>query len=481
MSGVVLGALEAKRTGRAWAVVAMCVAGVVGTWTLPQFGIAFVATGAVVLTDRRARRAAAIGLGVSIVAIAAWYAPHVGEVRASSQIEDGVRIGTAWLVTAPIDQVLLPALVWIDGTALVAGVVWLPLVVLAVLVMGSSPLVRDRHALLILGSGLVATVVVLWVARAYVIPRYLSYLLVPLFVLLATGAGSILGRITGAGPRSSERSCASPRSPSSPPTSRRSHPDVVGLPREAYKDAAEIIDRESSPTTPVFAYMRDRVGLAFYVEPRAVQPLEATDVARQVCGGEGPVVLRHAAVRPRGGRRAVSRRPGVEHHRIPSVRARRRDERLVRPAGELTRWWPLPALCSERQPNCLVSTSTCSPKPSGRRAAAGSPCPSPTRSAPRSSPPSTCPRRSRRSTRPTAGPPGHHDDLFGATLLCEGDRALASPHRASYRPRLVEYHSPSPIAVATTTTATRARRHRCETATSAAPPRSANAGAAMIR
>ena len=58
-------------------------------------------------------------------------------------------------------------------------------------------------------------------------------------------------------------------------------PDVVRLPREAYKDAAEIIERESPPTTPVLAYMRQPLGLAFYVEPRAVQPLEATDVVRQ--------------------------------------------------------------------------------------------------------------------------------------------------------------------------------------------------------
>ena len=37
---------------------------------------------------------------------------------------------------------------------------------------------------------------VLWIAQAHVIPRYLSYLLVPLFVLLATGGASTLERVT---------------------------------------------------------------------------------------------------------------------------------------------------------------------------------------------------------------------------------------------------------------------------------------------
>ena len=121
MSVLVVAALEAHRTGRAWTVAAMCTAGVVGTWTLPQFGIAFLTTGAVVSIDRRVRRRTVIGLVASVAAIVAWYAPHLGAVRSSSQIPDGVQFGFPWVVTAPIDQVLLPALLWIDGTVIIAG------------------------------------------------------------------------------------------------------------------------------------------------------------------------------------------------------------------------------------------------------------------------------------------------------------------------------------------------------------------------
>src|SRR5262245_42335664 len=195
MSVVVVAALEALRTGNAWAVIAMCAAGVLGAWTLPQLAIAFVAVGAVVVSDTRTRSTAALGLVASVVAIAAWYAPHTGAVHSAAQIHDGVQIGFPWVLTAPVDQILLPALVWIDGTAIAAGLIWLPLVALAVIVAAASPFLRDRRSALVLCAGPLVTVTVLWLEHAYVIPRYLSFLLAPWFILLATGAAEILRRV----------------------------------------------------------------------------------------------------------------------------------------------------------------------------------------------------------------------------------------------------------------------------------------------
>ncbi|HEU0248559.1 MAG TPA: hypothetical protein VFR38_15895, partial [Gaiellaceae bacterium] len=56
MSIVVVAGLEAGRSGKNWTIVGFCAGGLIGTWTLPQFGIAFVATGAVLLADRELRR-----------------------------------------------------------------------------------------------------------------------------------------------------------------------------------------------------------------------------------------------------------------------------------------------------------------------------------------------------------------------------------------------------------------------------------------
>ena len=287
MTVVIAAALDAVRTGKTWAVVAMCAAGVVGAWTLPQFAFAFGAVALVVAFHRGVRLAAVIGLVVSIAAIYAWYAPHSSEVQSASQIPDGVQIGFPWILTAPIDQVLIPALIWIDGTALVAGVIWLPFVILAAVVMGSSQLVRTRTSALVLCAGPVATILALWIVQAYVIPRYLSYLLVPLFVLLATGASSILGRIRTRRTALRTIACLVVLGVLAVRFAATA-PDVVRFPREAHRDAAEVIARTGTPTSLVLAYMRRPANLEFYLG-RPVLDLEPEDVAERVCGSDRDV------------------------------------------------------------------------------------------------------------------------------------------------------------------------------------------------
>ena len=83
MSVVVVAALELLRSSRTWAIVALCAGGVVGAWTLPHFTVAFLAIGAVLLAAGVTRSRLAVGLGVSIAAIAAWYAPHVDDILAA--------------------------------------------------------------------------------------------------------------------------------------------------------------------------------------------------------------------------------------------------------------------------------------------------------------------------------------------------------------------------------------------------------------
>jgi hypothetical protein len=313
MCVLVVGALEARRTARTWAVAVMCATGVVGTWTLPQVGIAFVATGLALVTVREVRRPAVIGLAASIVAIAAWYAPHIGAVRASSQVADGVHFHLPWVLTAPIDQVLLPALLWIDGTVIIAGLVWLPLVLLAVIVIAASPLLRDRASALILCSGVVATAVAFWIGEAYVIPRYISYLGVPLYVLLATGAAAILGRIRTRPALFRTLVCLVVLGVLTVRFAMIA-PDVVALPREANRDAADVIDARATPTR-VLAYMRNPQNVEYYLG-RAVEDLRNRDIAAIVCGQDDavfyvtqPFALEDVPI-------PCSDRPGVEHDRF---------------------------------------------------------------------------------------------------------------------------------------------------------------------
>jgi hypothetical protein len=223
-------------------------------------------------------------VGLSLVAIAAWYAPHIGEVRGASRIEDGVQIGTLELLVAPFQHVLIPALLWIDGTVLVASILWLPLVLLLAVVMASSPLLRDRRSAVILCSGVVATLVVLWLAQAYVIPRYLSFLLVPLFVLLASGASAILHRVTSRPELLRTLACAALVGIVAFAFLSVVF-DVVRYPREAYRDAARAVERDTAPGTPILAYVRNPDGLDFYLD-RPIHTLEQADVDSSVCESE---------------------------------------------------------------------------------------------------------------------------------------------------------------------------------------------------
>jgi hypothetical protein len=313
MCVVIIAAIEVVRTGRTWLVVAMCAAGVIGSWTLPQFGIAFGATCVAVALDRSVRRATLVGLVTSMALIYAWYAAHSGAVESASQIEDGVRIGFPWIVTAPIDQILLPALIWIDGTALVASLVWLPLVCAVIVIAAASPLLRVRSSALVLGSGVVASVVVLWLTDAFVIPRYLSFLLVPWFVVVATGAATLLSGVLRR--RAPVRSvlCVIVLAVLAARFAVLS-PDIVAFPREANRDAAQVIG-ERGPATPVVAYMRNPGNLVFYVE-RPVEEPEPEALESRVCDRDvavyyvfQPFALGNVDI-------ACLDRPGVEHHRF---------------------------------------------------------------------------------------------------------------------------------------------------------------------
>jgi hypothetical protein len=313
MCVVVIAALEAVRTGRTWFVVAMCAGGVIGSWTLPQFAIAFGATCVVLALDRSVRRATVVGLVASMALVYAWYAAHSGAVESASQIGDGVRIGFPWIVTAPIDQILLPALIWIDGTALVAGLVWLPVVCTVVVIAAASPLLRARSSALVLGSGTVVSILVLWLTDAYVIPRYLSFLLVPWFVVIATGAAAL---VSGLGHRRAPVRTILCLIVLAVLAARFAVlvPDVVALPREANRDAAQVID-ERETSTPVIAYMRNPDNLVFYLG-RPVEEPEPEALEASVCDRDVAVYYVFQPFALDAVEIPCLERSGVEHHRF---------------------------------------------------------------------------------------------------------------------------------------------------------------------
>jgi hypothetical protein len=331
MSVVVVAALEAERSGRTAAIVALCAAGVVGSWTLPHFTIAFLATGAVLVATRELRRRMILGLTTSAVAIVGFYAPHLGDIANSSQQRYASPIETAWLVTAPVDQILIPALRDLDETLVHPGLASLFVAVGLALVIASSPLLRDRMTALLLLTGVVATIVMLWVTNTSVAPRFLSFLLVPLFILLATGTASILARFV-----STRRPVV--RTPIAVAMlavfaifGLGQLKNVVTLPREATREAASLIKKTVPPAAPVFAFVPYPRDLEFYLG-RSVQP-EAGDTSQEeVCGESVEVALVTQPWILEPPKLPCTDRAGVRHYRFKQyARGGRIDVWLIPP------------------------------------------------------------------------------------------------------------------------------------------------------
>ncbi len=283
MSVLTVAALEADRSARVWTILAFCGAGVVGTWTLPHFGIAFAATAVVLLlTNRDLRRGMAIGLAASFLAVIAWYGPHLDDFWQSSRQQYGARIDGAWVITAPIDQILTPALRWIDETLVDPSLGLLAITAALGLLIYSSPLLRSRDSMLVLSAGVVSTIVALWLMQTLVAPRFFSFLLVPLLILLASGIAPILARFAttrrlGVRTVIAVTTLGLVALISAPLLAK-----ITRLPRESTQEVAATIRAIAPPSAPVFAHMPYPRDLEFYLG-RSVERPRTPAQARRVC------------------------------------------------------------------------------------------------------------------------------------------------------------------------------------------------------
>ncbi len=331
MSVLIVAALEADRSGRTWTIVAFCAAGLVGTWTLPNFGIAFLATGAILLTNSRVRVRTTVGLAASILALAAWYAPNFDELAESSRQVFGTPIDTVGVVTAPFDRILLPGLLWIDGRVPVSSFLWLPITVMVLLPISASPLLRRRGPALILGSGVVGTVVVLWATETRAVPRFLSFLLVPLLMFLASGLASIVARLTTRPPL--VRTVVALTTLVLLIVASAPHiAQVMRLPREAHKDAVATIRDQAPASAPVFTYMLQPGDLAFYLNHPVLKIRTPAGISR-VCNRREEAVLVVHSWRLAPVSIPCAQRPGTRHYRF---------EQYAR-GGEMSVWFIAPA------------------------------------------------------------------------------------------------------------------------------------------
>lgn len=330
MSVMVVAALEADRSGRTWAVAAFWIAGLVGAFTLPHFAIAAAAVGVVLLTRPTLRARCLVGGAISAVSITFWYAPHLDDLVTHSSQEYGTRIDVVWLVTAPFDQILLPAFTSLDETFVTPSLATLVVAVPFAVIIGSSPLLHARTSALVLGGSVVATVVVLWAIGAHVVPRFLSFLLVPLLMLVATGCSYVLDRLFSK--PALVRTAAvvavfAVLAFASAPLFASIHTSR----RDSLREAAALI-RAQAPSAPVYAYMPYPADLAFHLD-RAVNQVERAAETEVVCNASGTAVfLAQPWFWAPTTVPSCTKRPGVQH---------RRFEHFAR--GESIDVWVIPA------------------------------------------------------------------------------------------------------------------------------------------
>jgi len=138
--------------------------------------------------------------------------------------------------------------------------------------------------------GVVATIVTLWVTRTHVAPRFFSFLLVPLFILLATGIAAILGRFA-ATRRLGFRTVIAVITLGLAALSSAPHMEqIIALPRESTGDVAATIRTLAPPSAQVFAYVPYPRDIEFYLG-RPVQRPQTPDQARQVCQASRDAIL----------------------------------------------------------------------------------------------------------------------------------------------------------------------------------------------
>ena len=188
-AGMLVGAVRASDHGRGTDIAVFAGFALVGIWTLPTFALAFVAQAAVLLFFRRdLRRLILVACGAVAAASLLFYAPLLGEIATRSR-QAGPRLPWYGWVSAPFSHLARPSL-----TALLPnGLAVRPLVLaifVALAALACRRLLRcnDQVLLVNLVAPVVAAYLALVVARMAVFPRFGSFLLFHVLVLLALGA-----------------------------------------------------------------------------------------------------------------------------------------------------------------------------------------------------------------------------------------------------------------------------------------------------
>lgn len=161
------------------------IGGWIGTWTLPVFVVPFVAQSFVILLT--GRRAAVIVVGMVGLATLAFYWPVLAALASASGQEFGRPIAWHDVLSGAARDLFAPSL-WMIQPRIPEKLRWLTYACL--LALAARELWRRRETTLfwLLTVPVAVTYAALAAYSAYSVPRYVSYLLFHVLVLMAVGA-----------------------------------------------------------------------------------------------------------------------------------------------------------------------------------------------------------------------------------------------------------------------------------------------------
>ncbi len=181
-----VGAVHIADRRRRGGAVLLASGGIVGTFSIAAFAVAFVAQAAALLPLAGCALIAVVVVALVGALSLAFYGPGLGRIAQAAHQDFGPLVGWSTWIDGPARDLLggslrlvAPWLPWAAGVA-----IWLVLVVLA-----ARRLLRrgDRALLLLLLAPVAGTYAGLAALGAHVVPRYVSYLLLHVLLLVAIG------------------------------------------------------------------------------------------------------------------------------------------------------------------------------------------------------------------------------------------------------------------------------------------------------
>jgi hypothetical protein len=196
-----IGAVRASDTKTTRDIVLFSVGAIIGIFTLPVFAIAAIAQAAVLLWNPALRKRTLIACGVIAALSLAWYASMLDGILSNSDQQFGRRLSIPEAVTGAYHHLAAPTVANAMPFAmhsLLSNVATFLVIMLLTIAAGARLFRRDDRALLAhLLVPIFVTYFVLVAAHFYVQPRFASYLLFHVLVLLAIGAQQLWDAVAG--------------------------------------------------------------------------------------------------------------------------------------------------------------------------------------------------------------------------------------------------------------------------------------------